>query len=143
MLPWSLLYDLSSKDRQVTWLEPFADQQAISSMNVTITVVSTVPAGRALVLHHAFLRGTPPAPTTSTLLQLSAFSSPGNRITRLKFEGTAGAAGIIRTIDWQGFLLLPPGSTITGVADFSSAATLNAAELCVAGVLIPVGNIQR
>lgn len=138
------LFKISQRDQQVTWLDPFFSADGLNLANVSVSAASIVPEGRALVLTHAFGRFTPGAGQNFTVLQL--FYDKGSGILPampLKESRTAGAANAIGLLDWQGQVVLTPGNRIVVTGTFNAGAAVNAVEVRAAGMLLPIGNIQR
>lgn len=137
-----LLYQLSARDQQVTWLDPLLLSLDASSAAVDVFAVRAVPQGSALVLQALSVFADPGAGQNIVDQQLRIQDESGVSIV-LKRDAAAAAANINRSIDWQGSILVPPNWLVVGFASFNAGVAANAVELNLVGVLIPIGNIQR
>lgn len=137
------LYRLSSRDQQVTWLDPRFDSLTASAAGLTVEVDFTVPSDRPLILTSANIVATPGAGQAVIAMLLRSLaqgdSSPVNLAAREIEVAVAGS----RFLNWTGEVILPPAWSLRARASFSAAVNPNDVELHLAGILIPVGNIQR
>lgn len=136
------LYLLSQRDQQVTWLDPvFAGVQQ-SDLLTTVSTFYDVPDGRALILQNAHLHATPGAAQNRTGMQISVFRADvvaANVHLRRDFAAAAG----VGVLHWVGSIIITPGWRLMGRGSFDAAANANIVDLKVAGLLIPIGNVQR
>lgn len=138
-----LLYQLSARDQQVTWLDPILDAASTAAAAVNPTASFLVPEGRCLVLQAAVVKGSPGAGQNITRMFLSIQTLVGTASRDLKFDDTDRAADFRVALDWQGSILIPPGWRLHGSVQFNAGVQVNTTELNTYGLLIPIGNIQR
>lgn len=147
------LYQLSARDRQVTWLDPLLDGPTGATLvgplrSVTIgtdgSVSRQVPDGRVLVLQSVvgyFAPGT--AANANTLARLLIRPpTAGTLEVWLREQRQAAAAGFSTELAWQGSVIVPPQWFVQAYGEFDAGAD-NEIALNIAGILIPVGNVQR
>jgi len=135
------LYQLSSRDQQVTWLDPLLTSGSTVGAGQAIHTIA-VPNNRVLVLQHALLQATPAALEFVGLMQLSLLPPAGGFEMLLKGQDVNLAADVAGFLDWQGSLVLPPSWRIRALANYSGGGGSNTA-LNIGGILIPPGNLQR
>lgn len=143
MFPPELLYQLSARDQQVTWLDPIFDRGDVTTAAVSVAAtLHTVPDGRVLVVHSVHAEARPGAAQACTELAIVARAAgmPNRRLAASFFTVTAN---LPRSVDWSGSILLPPDGVIIAVGTFDAGVAGNNVLGDVMGVLIPVGNIQR
>lgn len=146
MLFPELLYQLSSRDQQVTWLDPYLRFVDQSTAAVDVSSTFTIEDGKALVLQSATVEATPGGAQTTTwtkLLVRGPISTDLNQSAYLAGSFTASGENAAKFLNWSGSLIVPPQWRITGRAVFSAGAIANNVRLSLLGVLIPIGNIQR
>lgn len=139
------LYLLSSRDQQVTWLDPVFNRQTLTSNSAGISTPNyTVPESRALILQNVSSFGTPGAATQCTSLDMRAQGPDGQDMT-ISIGFPSAAPPVLQSLvwNWNGSLLIPPRWNIYTRASFTGAAAANTAAQTLIGVLIPVANIQR
>lgn len=146
------LYELSARDRQVTWLDPgmFGFPQLRSTaVGVNGSVSQQVPDGRVLLLFHACAFFDPAAAGTSTLRRL--LIRPPVALTQeiwlresrdIQWPASSNPANQNYELTFSGSLAVPPLWFVQAYGEFSAAAG-NEIALNIAGMLIPAGNIQR
>lgn len=139
-----LLYQLSARDQQVTWLDPRFDQQSTSLLAISVpTPVFQVPVDRVFVLCAAAVRADPGAGQNVDSLVIQILAPAGSAGFNLKQRTEVAAANINVDLDWTGEILLPPAWQIRGIGSFNAGAVANLVVHNFFGILIPVGNIQR
>lgn len=140
------LYQLTQRDHQVTWLEPFF--ASISNAAIATSVDSgfvTVPNDRVLLLLNVAARVEPGAGQTSSSLNVRFRTQAGAASFQpiLRQENYA-ATGVTFNLHWVGQILVPSAWEIFATGGFSAApANPNSTFLNVIGMLIPNANIQR
>jgi len=138
------LYQLSAKDQQVTWLDPVTDIISATINQTTIDLIFTVPDGRALILKALQIFAIPGAGQTTSVRQLHVNRrAPDTSEIRLVRSDVVLGAGVAGNEDWQGEILLMPGWRLFGRAVFNALVNANTVNLSLAGILIPIANIQR
>lgn len=60
----------------------------------------------------------------------------------LKFTGTAGAANVVGSIDWSGEMIVLPGWSIRGNAEYNAGANANITTVAFYGYTLPIGTLQ-
>lgn len=141
------LYNASSRDLTSLPLTPLFHLASDLQIASQLRPLFTVPADAVLVLQSAHLVAFPSAVVAvqdlviliRTIVQdlagdftLSGDTQPG------------GGNGISRSIQWSGSILVPPRWRVMGIANFTPTPVVNVeAELAIAGILLPVGNIPR
>lgn len=147
-LPESL-YLLSARDQQVTWLDPlFTGALELTAAVADLQQNYVVPDGRALLLQSVHVFGSGGGAQTCTYIEI-ALDLPGSPLTYTylssNYPGSPGAVAAVqtRTQQWSGALIVPEKWRVAGAAGFSAAAVPNSVFLSVAGLLIPIGNVQR
>lgn len=138
-----LLYILSQRDQQVTWLDPILQRSEESSLNAVIFEEIVFPTDRAVLLHHAHAGFSPGAAQNISTGELNIRRVLDGAFIRLRLQGDALAVNIDLEQSWQGEILLPPGWSVRATGIFSAAAAANLVQVSVAAVVIPAGNIQR
>lgn len=141
------LFQISQRDRQVTWLDPVFDSLAVSAANVLVeSSIDPHPTDdRAFILQSAIARGDAGAAQTCDSLAIAIQREEGGDFYRLALTGnaTAIAAGSIVALNWSGSVIVPPGWNIKARGNFNAGANANQVDLDIVGMLIPIGNIQR
>lgn len=138
-----LLYQLSGRDQQVTWLDPLLTAPVSSAASNFVFASYTVPADRALLLHHLAARGDPGAGQLITDIHIFLQAPAGSFTVTLERDEVAKAANANAIVTWQGELVIPPNWQVVGAITFDAGVQVNAEQTHVAGILIPIGNIQR
>lgn len=141
MLFPELLYVLSPRDENVTWLDPIIFRlSALQAIQQLDAVGDVVPEGKALLLHNASVQGVAAGGQTVVWMDLNIERPPAtilyplaNKISTVQFDGLNLGTG----------LLIPPGWRIRGRINFNSGLAANQVILTYFGVLIPIANIQR
>ena len=137
------LYQLAARDHQITWLDPVLFHTFTAAAATTVEAKFTVPAGRMLLLQSATVEAVSGAAQTVSYLAVVAIPPVGGvPFVALAGEWTTGAPAK-RFVNWSGSVVIAPGWIIDGTADYSAGAAANTTGLAIAGLLIPVGNIQR
>jgi len=146
------LYTLSSRDSQVTWLDPalrgtpsgiFAGGLSSNTVAVDGSVSEAVPSGRALLLQHVNCIFQPTGGFASSLRRILVRPPTAGSIEIwLDEQRSALAANVAAQAGWQGSLLIPSGWFVQGYGEFSGGAA-NELTLSYGGLYIPIGNIQR
>jgi hypothetical protein len=137
------LYELSARDRQVTWLDPFYQRatQAAAAVNLSL-VWGQVPEGRVLFLQSLAVRVIPAAPLIANSgwagVQVPGASVVAHILTGMPFT-TPPTPSVFM---WQGSILVPPRWQFEASVDFSGVGA-HVIEGFAIGVLVPIGNIQR
>lgn len=135
------LYQLSARDQQITWLDPVIRNLDVSVAAVVVNADAFLANDRALILTNAVVNAFAGAAQTSDNTSLFLIP-PGSSISiGLRGERPAAAANVI--LNWVGQVLVPPGWTLRGAAAFNAGVAANRVVFDFAGMLIPVGNIQR
>lgn len=138
------LYQLSQRDQQVTWLDPALSRIISSVAAATVTADFIVPNDRMLLLSAFYAVFSPGAAqnVVDTRIELLSQSlvSPAVILTR---NSNALAAGIITDTDRQCEIPVPPLWRVRATGVFNAGAAANDVHLSIAGMLIPIGNIQR
>lgn len=141
-----LLYQLSARDQQVSWLDPSVSRITAGAAAPTVTAnLLTVPAGLALILQ-ALSVGLDPGAAQSILnvafriLPPAPAAAPEVLISNEWFVLTANQN---RAHNWQGSVLVPPGWRLACVGTFDAGAANNVVDASHMGILIPIGNVQR
>lgn len=137
-----LLYVLSQRDLQITWLDPIIRTELGSAAAVNVeTGTFFVPLDRAMLLLHCALRINPGAGlnVVSAFLNVHAPFGPGVPLLHI---GRL-AADVSEGVHASPQVVLPPNWEIEGKATFSGTLNANVVEISIAGILIPPGNIQR
>jgi hypothetical protein len=140
------LYQLSPKDQQVSWLDPYVDLQTLVNTPVTNVVnAQPAPIGRALLLQHVLLTGNPGGSGDNvTGGFISLVDPPGaSRGYLRELTGQVIAANVSFELHWFGSLIVLPGWTIRGSITKNAAVNLITVRMSVMGVIIPIGNLQR
>lgn len=141
------LYQLSARDQQVTWLDPFFSNAESTGAAAALSANITPDRQRTFILSslsaNAFVTG---AATVAALLLL-AVPPQGNPQFAIAQTSSAytggGAAGTQLQLNWSGELIIPPGWILRATALYSAAVAGNEVEMTAGGILIPAGNIQR
>lgn len=143
------LYTLSARDQQVTWLDPvFTGALELTAAVADLQQNYVVPNGRVLLLQSVHVLGQGGAGQNCTYIEI-ALDLPGSPATYTylssHYLGAPGAAAVgpNRTQQWSGSLVVPERWRVAGAAGFSAAVNPNSVFLSVAGLLLPIGNIQR
>lgn len=150
------LFELSGRDRQVTWLDPAFYGPVGATLtgalrSVTIgtdgSVSQQVPDGRALLLQHVCAYFAPGTAANNCSLQRILVRPPTAltlemwlREQRIEAADVDAAQGYELT--WQGSLIVPPLWFVQAYGEFSAGAD-NEVAINIAGMLIPVGNFAR
>lgn len=137
------LYQLSARDQQVTWLDPQLGTVVTSTAATSVSSSLTVPDARLLVVTALNLEAAPGLAQNITQMFLGFFNVATNVLASLTEDLVAKGANAASSIDWQGEIVLPPGWGIRATGSFNAAAAANQVILTVAGILIPIGNVQR
>lgn len=137
------LYELSPRDRNVTWLDPLVlhlDNGGGAAAGSQELVVE-IPEGRVLMLHSACMAVRTLAVETTTLMLLQAQRFVGGVEFNLKqaFPGVTGRS----QLDWQGEILIPSELRVRAFFSFSGVVQNKVIDFDLFGMLLPVGNIQR
>lgn len=144
MLFPEFLFQLSTRDQQVTWLDPIFSERSDSSAAVEIiTLLSEVPLGRAMILTSASIDADPGAAQSVRRLRITTnqqAGSPAFTIAAARFPVVANAE---ETLNWSGQIIIPSQWRIVAIAAFDAAVAINSIVSHLSGMLIPIGNIQR
>jgi hypothetical protein len=136
------LYKLSSRDQQVTWLDPRFDALSVAAAAASVQSTLRVPDGRVLVLSAAVVDAI--AGAAQTLDRIVLFCEPPDPSTiSFRISGGIFAASVEQFVTWTGQLVIPPNWKVAATARFNAGVAANTVALSLAGILIPVGNIQR
>lgn len=140
-----LLYQLSARDQQVTWLDPFIRRAETNLAAVQVEATLQIPDGLVLMLQSAVISSVPGGAQVAQSGELGLRPvgvAAGNQID-LSGDMRANLAGSGVHLEWSGAVVVPPGWTVVGLTNFSAGAVANLVILMVVGILAPVGNIQR
>jgi hypothetical protein len=140
------LFQLSARDQQVTWLDPFAGDIVDTAAAVSVTSTGfTVPNARAFLLQSASAVANPGAAQAVTSIVVSVIRpDPDTTGARLsERDSAAAAANTSKTANWAGSILVPPGWRVIATANFDAGVAVNNLRLGIVGLFIPIGNIQR
>lgn len=136
------LYRLLAADEQTRLLDPFIRRNIDSLNDITINRQFDVPERHALLLTHALLIARPGA--GQIVNNAHIFAQPPNApVAELAAQVNALAANAVGLISWQGELILPAGCNVLGRSAYNAGANVNQQEFQIAGMLIPLGNIER
>lgn len=139
-----LLYQLSGRDQQVTWLDPVIVRVATSTAAAQVNATFTVNTGRAFVLTSAIAAAVPGAAQNITDLSLVLQEPTGTTNVGLTGVEVTPAAGLaFQRLNFSGEVVLPPGWKVIAVGTYSAGVAANQTILTLTGILMPVGNIQR
>jgi hypothetical protein len=137
------LFQLSGRDQQVTWLDPYFDRQSVGTAGTSVGATSPVPTGRVLILQSAQGRFAPGAAQNVNTFRISleplTSQIPSLELVR---SDIAGAANIVQNLAWSGSIAIPFGWTVRGLATFNAGVAVNTIVLSCVGILLPIGNIQ-
>jgi hypothetical protein len=138
------LYLLSSKDQQVTWLDPVYVRQVQTVALASIVEDYTIPQGQVLLLQHAGMQTAPGAAQNNTGQALVVKPTVATQPQVILDQTLAAlAAGVNGWFYWNGTILVPPTWSVRASATFNAGAAANTVILFLVGMLIPVGNLQR
>lgn len=138
------LFQLSSRDQQVTWLDPvFAE---LGGTGTGINLVSgfyTVPDARCLILQSA--RATADVVGGEIIENVRIVVTRDQSIfyTLAEREVVGGAANTLYAVNWSGSILIPPGWLVAGAGSKNLAVQVGTIAASIFGLLIPIGNVQR
>lgn len=138
-----LLYQLSARDQQVTWLDPLIQIASASAAQLSVDSVIDVPEGQVLLLKSVSSGATPGAAQNVDTQEILVNARGATIATRLVGRRHNPGSAISDFINWTGTILVPAGWQIRGRGTFSAGAAANATSLHVVGTLIPLGNVQR
>ena len=138
-----VLYRLSKRDEQVTWLDPVASRISATLAGINPVAIYTVPNDRVLVLTAACIEATPGVGQNILLKVLHTRPPTGGTNVTFRSDYVAGGVGVQQGMDWDGEIAVPPSWTVNGNVLFNAGAVASTATLMMHGLLIPVGNIQR
>lgn len=137
------LYLLNPRDLQGTLLDPLLTRVVSQLANVNVNADVVVPEGRCLLLQAAQVVSLPGAGQNSQGIVFQIFPPQGTLSVDLKRRSSPLGANVIDDIDWSGSVLVPPTWILRGAGSFNAAGAVNETRLHVAGVFLPVGNVQR
>lgn len=140
-----LLYQLSARDQQVTWLDPFIRRVSVVLAAAQVEATLEVPDGQVLILQSGCVAAIPGGAQTGNTGELGLRPrgvSAGNQID-LSNALEASLAGSARHLEWSGSVIVPPEWNVVGLVNYSAGAVANETILMIVGILVPVGNIQR
>lgn len=139
------LFELSARDRQVTWLDPVLFVTDLTAAAVAVDVEYVVPDGRILLLQNAVADFGPGA--AQTVLDAQIVVRPVLTVDPFCYLAVnyynTPAAPNGRFINWSGSIIVPPTWQVQALGNFSAGAAGNFVSLAVAGLLCPVGNVAR
>jgi len=135
------LLQLSARDQQVTWLDPFIIRVPALAAVTPLPAAVAIPAGRALILQSATLTFTPGA--AQLALRAAIAISNGVFSANLRFEQFGAGSNVVGGINWSGSIIVPPTWSVLSNVVFDLGAAVNSSNLDLQGVLIPIANIQR
>lgn len=141
-----LLYQLSPRDQQVTWLDPVIRRVTTTQAALTVNALDeVVPTGRAFLLTNATLFADPGAGQNIDDIGLNiAVLNPGAGVAvRIATRSGAAGADLLAILNWTGQILIPAGWQLQGSAHFNALGAANEIRFDLMGILIPIGNIQR
>lgn len=138
------LYELSARDRQVTWLEPVIFRGNETGDNFG-SVIYTVPDGRLLLLQNAYLQVWPDVGNQVTDWKiLIGAPGPSFQETYLRAsQGVTFAINLVLNEYWSGSVVVPEKWSVRGIGVFSGAAVGDYVDFSMHGLLVPIGNVQR
>lgn len=137
------LFLLSSRDQQVTWLDPLIRRISATIAAGTVEAFEEVPVDRALIVQSLAMHALPGAAQNIENMAI-ALTPPGNgaRIF-VTVDRTTRAVNLQAALNWTGSIIVPPGWNVTVSGGFGAAAVANSVVLDIIGMLIPIGNVQR
>lgn len=140
-----LLYQLSERDQQVTWLDPVFVRvgPTVSAATQITETVYTVPSDRALCLQNFNVILDPGAAQTVRRANLAALPTTGTLQVVIRAEEWADAINEERVLHWAGSIIVPANWRLQTFSAYDAAAAGNSQDTTIIGVLIPIGNIQR
>ena len=138
-----LLYQLSARDQQVSWLDPIVRTVSSSALSVTINARLQVPIGQVLLLQSAVSQLTPGAAQSILNNAITIIDPTISIAIALAVDLVAGPANVAKGLNWSGSIIVPPQWFIASTGSFSAAAVANVGQIDAVGLLIPVGNVQR
>lgn len=139
-----LLYQLSARDQQVTWLDPQLSRVQASNAATSVGINwLEVPVGRALVLTNLQLRGSPGLAQACTRLIAEMTPRGGGTTVNIANDDFAAVANLAQNVNWSGEIIIPADWIISVAASFDAGAAANSIDISGAGILIPLGNVQR
>jgi hypothetical protein len=138
------LVRLSARDDQVTWLDPLFTNVQISVANALAEPIFIVPDPRALILTHMEAEFDPGAGqnivTARVWVAPPTASAP---FANLRHSLNALAADVNLELTWDGQILIPPLWRVIATGIFNAGVAANLSRVTLAGMLIPVANVQR
>jgi len=137
------LYQLSARDQQVTWLDPvIARPETIDAAAFNVARFA-VPDGRMLVVANVCLHSFTAGVTTISLMRLTLFPPAGAGVMDLAIR-TPVAGLTADVLNLNGLEVLVPAQWIVEArTTFSAGAAGNTTRLNLAGILLPIANVQR
>jgi len=144
-----LLYRLQpgEEDRGMEWLTPHFAIASQSTAGTSVEAFADMPNDRYFLLQSAAALADPGAGQIVTRLNIQLqreFISITSIAAVLAYHGgVSGVADRDHGLAWSGSLLVPPRYRILANANFNAGAVANLVLLDIAGLFIPVGNIQR
>jgi len=137
------LFQLSSRDQQVTWLDPFSQRIIVSALSLGVEAdAARVPLGKVLLLQSVAAQADPGAGQLVNSVVISLRPQPNGPPVNLAAIGST-AVDLLQFLNWSGSIIVPSEWLITANSSFNAAVAANQTVLDVIGMLIPVGNIQR
>lgn len=140
-----LLYQLNERDQQSTWLDPLLTRSTASTAATSVTATSAiVPLGRILVLQSCSAGGD--GGGAQLCLRLAIGVTPPNQTTgfALASQISDPPAGFAQVrANWSGSVIVPAGWSLFATGTFNLGVAANSVNLDLAGIFLPVGNVQR
>jgi hypothetical protein len=138
------LYQLSSRDQQVTWLDPVFFRATEGTAGLTpSTAPFRVPLGKVLMLTNVNITGIPGAGQAVTRMFAVIISPAGTAQRSIMSFRTVLAADIESHHNWSGEIIVPSEWRLQAIGNFNLAVAVNEVTFDFCGILLPVGNVQR
>lgn len=144
-----LLYRLrpGELDEPMQWLVPHFTQDQVSAAQLSVGAPNLgrrIPEHQALLLDTWCIDATPGVGQFVVSLTLELVNTTVLQQIVLAQDRTPGAVNAFKTLQATGAgLLIPAGSIILARAVFNAAGVANVVTLNLAGVRVPLGNINR
>lgn len=143
-----MLYELTPRDRHITWLDPIVFEAEASGAAAFLEAFFQVPPDRVLLLYNVCGLANSGAAQNATNLDLNmATPIPGGGFDRFVIKRRQAPTDFVATplasIQWDGSMVIPSSKLISLSVNYSAGAAVNFAVLTVFGMLIPNGNFQR